>query len=616
MKITKWLFVPGFLAALALAGCFNPVSSPPAGSNPAAGADTETALLEPFTVTLHIGADGSARAAAGPNGTVIGSGGICNFMQLAVLEPAAGKVHALTDARQENAAQKNATLQVEKIVYEKDYEFLLLMGHWERDYGAESSGGNYKYVEDELPTLLAAGHTTARINLLNNTVNITMYPLVVDTKFTSADNAVTVNTVRSGFFSLLPGTWDLAWTVSRGAPGTDGFTDLRNVQKASPLFKKAAARVSGGTGQTPALSTEPDGNVVTLKFGALAAGNTGAANFNLTYVPFSLNTADKWNGFTGLNKKDGLPEWIIRNGVNDLAQNDKTDFIAAAAWDGTKNGNGMVGYMVAAPATIGAGDNTVIDEQNLLTVLGVPTVADAIEELHIRLNNVPNGDGTANLGGLKLGMYLDLTGGIDDGSGAPIAWNAAAQNLRIVIASFDQYKDGTNTRSHIKFVFKNVPVQKAMRSADTSDGGYPKADGDVVLKPYLEGGFFKGLTAALGRDYFYAVTRPVTGGSYAEGWATVHFAAKVFIDTEKEIYGVNPYGHGASEAGLTQTALYKIGRTPWELKKYNKSNSHWWTGSPSQGSAKYFVSVASTEASPGNSNATSAWGIVPAFCIW
>ncbi|MDR1108747.1 MAG: formylglycine-generating enzyme family protein [Spirochaetaceae bacterium] len=346
MKITKWLFVSGFLAALALAGCFNPVSSPPSGSNPAAGSDTETALLEPFTVTLHIDADGSARAAAGPNGTVIGSGGICNFMQLAVLDPAAGKVHALTDARQENAAQKNATLQVEKIVYEKDYEFLLLMGHWDRDYGKESSGGNYKYVEDHLPTLLAAGHTTARINLLNNTVNITMYPLVVDTKFTSDDNAITVNTVKDGVFSLLPGTWKLIWEVTQGKTNTDGFEKLLAVQKTDPLFKDISAQV-GGSKHPAGISSS--GNIFTLEAGQLVAGAGGYANFNLAYVPFSLNTADKWNGFTGLNKKAGLPEWIIRNGINDLAQNDKTDFTAPNAWNSTKNGNGAAGFRVLDP---------------------------------------------------------------------------------------------------------------------------------------------------------------------------------------------------------------------------------------------------------------------------
>jgi hypothetical protein len=606
MKVTKWLFVSGFLAALLLAGCFNPISTPPSGD------DTKPALLEPITVTLSIDGDGSARAAAGPTGSVIGTGGICNFIQLAVLDPATGKVHTLTDARQENSGQKNATLRVEKMIYEKDYEFLLLMGHWERDYKAESPNGNYRYVESHLPTLLATGRQTAHISLGNNTVTITMYPLVVDTKFTSADKAKTVDTVKDGVFSLVPGTWNQVWTVVRGKSGTDGFIDLLAARKTNDLFRDSSAQV-GGSRQTTGITL--NGNVFTLAAGLLAAGAGGYANFNLSYVPFSLNTADKWNGFTGLNKKDGLPGWILRNGVNDLAQNANTDFTAAASWGGTKNGNGAAGFMVAGSGGgfPGSGDNTIIDEQNLLDVLGVSTVADAIETLHLRLNNKPNGNGTPYLDGLKLGMYLDLTSGIADGRGSPIAWNAAYQNLRIVIASFDQYKDGTNTRNHIKFVFKNLPVRdQPMQSDYNNDEGYLASD---LLKPYLEGGFFNGLKAALGHDYFYAVTRKITGGSFG-AWTTVSFSSKIFIDTEKEAFGKTKYGDAASEASLTQTALYKIGGEPWRVKKYDGAFFEgWWQASPDIGRTSHFSMVT------GAGRDTSCpviyeRGLVPAFCIW
>ncbi|MDR1108980.1 MAG: DUF6273 domain-containing protein [Spirochaetaceae bacterium] len=615
MKITKWLFLSGFLAALLLAGCFNPVSAPPTGANPASGADT--ALLEPFTVTLHIDGDGSARAAAGPTESVIGKGGICNFIQLAVVDPATGKVHALTDARQKKAADTSATLTVTALAYEKDYEFLLLMGHWERDYKAETPSGNYRYVEDRLPTLLAAGRQTAHITLGDNTVTITLYPLVEDTKFRSADNSITVDTMKNGVFSLVPGAWDLVWTVVRGNSGTNGFTDLLAAQKETPLFREAAARVSGETGQQPALSVAPDGNVVTLKFGTLPAGNTGAANFNLTYVPFSLNTAGKWNGFTGLNIKDGLPEWIIRNGINDLAQNADTDFTVAAKWGDTKNGNGAAGFMVAGSGggLPGNGDNTVIDEQNLLDVLGVSTVADAIEELHIRLNNAPDGDGTPRLDGLKLGMYLDLPS-LNDGN-STIAWNEEHENLRIVIASFDQYKNtattqgqAPNTRNHIKFVFKNSPFKKGMRDTKTNDGGYPASN---VLKPYLEGGFFNGLKAALGHDYFYEITRPITGGSFG-AWTTVDFAAKIFIDAEKEVFGRNLY-NTPSEITLTQTALYAAtGGAAWQIKTCNGSGNHWWLASPCTTLSKSF-NLVRYDGVASYTNADYDVGCAPAFCI-
>jgi hypothetical protein len=611
MKITKWLFVSGFLAALLLAGCFNPVSAPPSEATPASGDDTKPALLEPFTVTLSIDGDGSARAEAGPTGSVIGKGGICNFIQLAVVDPATGKVHTLTDARQKDAAQKEATLRVKNISYGKNYEFLLLMGHWERDYGAETPNGDYRYVADRLPTLLAVGRTMAHITTADNTITITLYPLVVDTKFTTIDNARTVKTVKNGKGVLTQGTWKLVWEITRGTSGTNGFTDLFVAQKTSPLFKDTFAQV-GGSRQTTGITLI--GNTFTLDAGFLAKGAKGYANFNLSYVPFSLNTADQWNGFSCLNKKDGFPEWIIRNGVNDLAQDADTDFTTAVKWDGTKNGNGAVGFTVVAPngGLPGNGDNTIIDEENLLDVLGVSTVADAIEELHQRLNNVPNEGGTPYLDSLKLGMYLDLTDGIDDGS-SPIAWKEEHENLRIVIASFDQYKDGTNTLNHIKFVFKNSPVSEQMRNAYTNDGGYPKADGDVVLKPYLEGGFFNGLKAALGHDYFYEVTRKITGGSFG-AWTTVGFSSKLFIDTEKEVFGTNTYGDAASEAGLRQTALYKIGGAAWRIKKCNGSASVWGLGSPSSGSTSNFCAVLSSGAAC-VTNTSYVYGFAPVFCI-
>jgi hypothetical protein len=41
-----------------------------------------------------------------------------------------------------------------------------------------------------------------------------------------------------------------------------------------------------------------------------------------------------------------VPVWIIRNGVNDLAQDEHTDF--SGAWNGTANGNGVVRFSIAA----------------------------------------------------------------------------------------------------------------------------------------------------------------------------------------------------------------------------------------------------------------------------
>jgi hypothetical protein len=141
-------------------------------------------------------------------------------------------------------------------------------------------------------------------------------------------------------------------------------------------------------------------------------------------------------------------------------------------------------------------------EYNLLDVLNVDTPEQVLKELHQRLT-------LGQMGGLKLGMYLDLES-LDDGE-QTLSWNDDEENLRIVIADFNQYKgnmynDDTN---HIKFVFKNIPVEKTMRSGNKkrNAGGYPydgtgiyaESDyGTPVLRPYLEGQFLPGLKTAMG----------------------------------------------------------------------------------------------------------------------
>jgi formylglycine-generating enzyme required for sulfatase activity len=372
MKITKLLF--GGLAALALAGCFTPVSAIP---EPESGPGPKAAGLEPFTVTLRIGADGSARAVAGPTRPLIETGGICNVIQLVVLDPETNKVHTLTDVRQENSGQTNATLTVNALTYEKDYEFLLLMGHWDRKYGELSAEGNYKYFEDHLPTLLAAGHHTASIGLWSgdNTVTITMYPLVVDAKFTKGP--ATVAAATGGVF-LVPGTWNLIWEVSRGTSGTNGFTDLVAVRKAAgmdedtPVFVSSTAIVRDNGGQDTETTIVPGGdygNQITLAIPADytdGAGDTGSANFNLKYIPFSLKDTD-WSGFNDQSRFDlsvgKAPEWIIRNGINDLAQNGDTDFSSPIAWGGIKNGNGALSFTVLDPNGDEDGDGYTNDDE-------------------------------------------------------------------------------------------------------------------------------------------------------------------------------------------------------------------------------------------------------------
>jgi hypothetical protein len=739
MKNMKHLFsvFSGFLAALLLAGCFNPISF-----NAASPPEAEAAGAEPFTVTLTINGDGSAAAAGGGSGRAVfgleggvikGSGnGARNYMQLITARN--GELQSFSEDRQTgNSPQANFSVNVTS---GKIYDFLLLMGHWERKYGT------YDYKAGP-PTLLAAGLQSKEIQPGSNTVTITMYPIVIDTKFI-AGGVVTETKGADGVFSLAPGKdWDLKWTATRGSAGTNSLDVLVAAQKKisgreneNTLLLKSASAVGSPQPGIGSLN----GNVFTLNIGKYTlpqTGTEGYANFNLEYAPFGVNDPAAWEGFSG----GGLPIWIIRNGVNNEAQTVQTDFTDPNKWGGggvngngserwkiavktpaegsgltvtngsytwpAKSQTGTVGFtaggylsgtaegyyavvgkdagkpgysaytLLAAGLAAGAhtgkpitlpgktgdydvyvviykdgevssplkinmkkndgevdigyewgdvsgggspGDNTSIDEKNLLTVLGVSTAAEAIENLHARLNNAPDGDGTPKLAGLKLGMYLDLTNGINNG--ATIAWNEGYKNLRIVIASFDQYKEAEttlgakpNTKNHIKFVFKNIPVNKQMRIQASNAEGYPYDGNEAQLKHYLEGGFFNGLKAALGgKDYFYAVTRKITGGSYG-GWTAVDFTAKIFIDTEKEVFGTNKNGHAESEGGLTQTALYARGGTAWRIKKYEGVEAPWWESSPYSGTAYYFCKV-SADGSSDLDGISSIRGVVPAFCIY
>jgi hypothetical protein len=106
MKIARntGLFVFGFLVALTLSGCFDPVSAGLPGSEPAsattaeiesgqaAGQDTQKAVPQPFTVTISIRGENS-RAAAGAEVEFIKNGSIRNFMQLIVVNKSDGTVH-------------------------------------------------------------------------------------------------------------------------------------------------------------------------------------------------------------------------------------------------------------------------------------------------------------------------------------------------------------------------------------------------------------------------------------------------------------------------------------------------------------------------------------------
>jgi hypothetical protein len=257
--------------------------------------------------------------------------------------------------------------------------------------------------------------------------------------------------------------------------------------------------------------------------------------------------------------------------------------------------------------TLGGINTTTIVEQNLLEVLGVSTIAEAIEELHVRLNS-EGLSGQTYLGGLNIGMYLDLPA-LNDGA-TNIEHNASYQNLRIRIADYNKYKNADNPLNHIVWEFKHIPIQKQMRTDNTNDGGYPKTGGTTVYKPYLEGGFLTGLKTALGHDYLYSVKRKVTQGSNG-AWTKTDFQASIFPPAEKEVFGSNTYGDATTESDLSQLAIYVAGAS--KIKNLNGSATTWWEGSPNASNTASFCRVSTN----GNAHATSAsyaHGVSPCFC--
>jgi formylglycine-generating enzyme required for sulfatase activity len=312
------------------------------------------------------GSHGLGRSVIGPGESLIKTGGyIRNLYQLIVADNE-GNIAAFDEVRRESADDTAGELRIEAMTFGKDYHFLLLVGYWEHD-------GDYAYAENKPPTLLAAGLKSQKVTG-SGTVTITMWPIVVDTKFVKGED--TVEAAVNGV-SLTPEAWDLVWEVTRGASGTDGLVCLRNAQKAAGGGDTLGYRnlktivrgegINGGNDtKTAAVLGGTLKNQITLGVASyITAGRGGkqnSANFNLEYVPFGLNDSG-WSGFDEKSRFDLSeegPVWIIRNGINDLAQNAATTFAGSGEWGGTKNGNGAVAFatdfvpvtgITGAPAT-------------------------------------------------------------------------------------------------------------------------------------------------------------------------------------------------------------------------------------------------------------------------
>jgi hypothetical protein len=358
-KILLNLFAAAILAVV-FAGCFSPVTIIPPDYE-----DTSS-----FTIDVRIGKNGSARSIVGPDVTKI-KGNLCNVIQIIVVNEA-GDITTFDEVRKSNDSELAAELTIDFIPFGATYYFLLLMGHWERDYAAEPADGTYVYKEDSPPTLLAAGLKEERI-VGDGEITVMMWPIVVDTQFTTTDETVASKSrkkepvVQDGkpeTVELHAANWTVTWTIIRGNTNS-GLTDLIQAQRIPPFpetgdtlllrSKKTFLRGAGLSDKEQTYEAKT-GNVITLGLGSYGAGEarkgkTGSVTFNLEYVPFNIRGTEKGNPWRQFNKKSAFdlsganePVWVIRNGVNDLASDSKTNFKTLG--DGTSNGNGATVFKI------------------------------------------------------------------------------------------------------------------------------------------------------------------------------------------------------------------------------------------------------------------------------
>ncbi|MDR2247810.1 MAG: hypothetical protein LBE17_14260, partial [Treponema sp.] len=297
MKTAKRVFLAGVgVLAILLAGCFSPITAIPPAAPVSAPRQQGDGGPAPFTVDirLSLGDDAAeARFLAGPSADQLA--GIYNFMELAVLDDKASKtIFTATEA------------------------------------GRDGNG--------PMPGKMGAGLQSQAIDK-SGKVTITMWPLEVDTAFilTAKNNRKGVKE-DARVYLRGAGTWTVRWTFAAGTKGDTMKTllDAKQVVSAgaAAVFEQADLTVrreaAAGTGAVVDLHT------VTAPLGDLAVGDEGAVSFNLKYRAFNLSS------------NNSLKEWIIRNGVNDSAQDANTDFGNPAAWTGGggKNGNEAVSFAV------------------------------------------------------------------------------------------------------------------------------------------------------------------------------------------------------------------------------------------------------------------------------
>lgn len=236
--------------------------------------------------------------------------------------------------------------------------------------------------------------------------------------------------------------------------------------------------------------------------------------------------------------------------------------------------------------------------RNLLYVLGVNTVAEAMNILHTRCN----GTGKPDFSGLMIGDYIDLPSLTVNGT-------TYTSNIRIVISGFNHYfgvGDKENTKNHILWTFRDVVLRRHVNTSNINTGGYPASE----LKTFLDGVFALGLGSALGSaDYLYTIRRAISKKSSTD-WTS----ETVFLPTEVEVFGTPTYGD--DQCAWNTNIQYAIYRNSsfYRIKRHNGARAWWWEATPGASNSIYFCFVDDNGFSSSHIASRMDGGVSPAFC--
>jgi hypothetical protein len=193
--------------------------------------------------------------------------------------------------------------------------------------------------------------------------------------------------------------------------------------------------------------------------------------------------------------------------------------------------------------------------------------------------------------------------------------------LRLIVVGINSFNEGqgggynvssgNGTDAHLVFQFQNLPFTRNMNTSMTNMGGYAAS----AMRTWLTGNFLPGLEAAGVPDaVLWAPARYVANGGNSATAASV-LSDKLWLPTERELFGAQTNSHAAWETAANQARLAYYEDAGKRIK-YNSHNTAlaYWEASPYFDSAFYFCYVLNSGAA-GNYLAGNDSGVAPAFCV-